>query len=256
MNLITEKKNQTLLIMINRPKALNALSTAVIEELEAAIDQVYQDDEIRGVIIIGAGDKAFVAGADISEFIGQNAKMADGYSKRGHTLFDRIEKSPKPILAAVNGFALGGGCELAMACHIRVASENAKFGQPEIKLGIIAGYGGTQRLVQHIGRAKATELLLTGDMIGADEALDLGLANYVVKPGELADKCMEILRKIYAFSPLAVAKTLDAIDAGLNNAKDGYATEAANFAFCIASEDGQEGAKAFLEKRKPVFKGK
>ena len=256
MNLITEKRNETLLIMINRPKALNALSSQVIEELEAAIEQVYTDDEIKGVIIIGSGDKAFVAGADISEFLGQNADTAKAYALRGQAIFDKIEKSPKPIIAAVNGYALGGGCELAMACHIRVVSESARFGQPEIKLGIIAGYGGTQRLARHIGRAKATELLLTGDMIQAQEAFDLGLANYVVKPGELTDKCLEILRKVYAFSPIAVAKTLDAIDAGFNPEREGYMTEATNFAFCIESEDGQEGAKAFLEKRKPNFKGK
>lgn len=256
MNLITEKKNETLLIMINRPKALNALSSAVIEELESAIDQVYNDEEVKGVIIIGAGDKAFVAGADISEFIGQNSKSAEAYAKRGQALYDRIEKSPKPIIAAVNGFALGGGCELAMACHMRVASENARFGQPEIKLGVIAGYGGTQRLAQHIGRAKATELLLTGDMFSAQEAFDLGLVNYVVKPGELTDKCLDILRKVYAFSPIAVAKTLDAIDAGYNPEREGYDAEATNFGFCIESEDGQEGAQAFLEKRKPNFKGK
>ena len=253
--ILTDNKNHTLVIMLNRPEVLNALQRKMLVELNDAIEKMKDDDDIRGAVIIGAGDKAFAAGADISEFGTPTQEEGESVSKFGQKVFSAIENSPKPIIAAVNGFALGGGCELAMACHMRIASENAKFGQPEVKLGLIAGYGGTQRLAQHIGKGKATELLITGNMISADEALQLGLVNYVVPRGKLADKCLEILRKSYEQSPLAVKLTLDAINAGFDG-RNGYEVEAKLFGQSISSEDGQEGTRAFIEKRKPNFTGK
>lgn len=254
--LITEKKNHTLVIMLNRPDVMNALNRKLLEELDQAIDQMIADDDVKGAVILGTGDKAFAAGADISELQAiSDLAGAEAGSKFGQDIFMKIESAPKPIIAAVNGYALGGGCELAMACHMRVAAENAKFGQPEVNLGLLAGYGGTQRLVQHIGKAKATELLLTGDMIDANQALTLGLVNYVVHLGKLADKCLEILRKVYTKSPLAVALTLSAIHAGEDRSA-GYTKEQENFGLAITSEDGREGTQAFLEKRKPNFTGK
>ncbi len=253
--LLTEKKNHTLVVMLNRPKALNALNAQLLGELEEVVKDFENDEQLKGAVIIGSGDKAFAAGADINELSKLSREEALAFGRRGHRIFQAIESCKKPIIAAVNGFALGGGCELAMACHIRIASEEAKFGQPEAKLGIIAGYGGTQRLARHIGRAKATELLITGDMIDAQEAYRLGLVNYVTPRGELADKCMEILRKAYKLSPLAIAYTLDAI-AAATDGRDGYEVEAQNFSQAIHSEDGREGTKAFLEKRKANFVGR
>ncbi|MEM6768142.1 MAG: enoyl-CoA hydratase-related protein [Bacteroidota bacterium] len=254
--LITEPKNHTLVIILNRPKVLNALRRDMIYELQDAIKKFIGDPTLRGAVIIGSGDKAFAAGADISEFKDLDSlETAIEGGRLGQDVFQLIEDAPKPIIAAVNGFALGGGCELAMACHMRIAAENAKFGQPEVKLGLIAGYGGTQRLAQHIGRAKATELLLTADMINAEEALRLGLVNYVVPLSKLTEKCLEVLRKIYEQSPLAVAFTLDAIGSGVKG-EDGYRRERENFAKALLSEDGKEGTTAFLEKRKPNFTGK
>ncbi|MEO0896219.1 MAG: enoyl-CoA hydratase-related protein [Bacteroidota bacterium] len=259
--ILTEKRNNTLVIVLNRPKVLNALKVELLEELYDAVKKLNEDDEVKGAVIIGSGDKAFAAGADISELAELTEEGAMKASQFGQKVFFAIENSHKPIIAAVNGFALGGGCELAMACHMRIASENAKFGQPEVKLGIIAGYGGTQRLAQLIGRGKATELLITGDMITAEEAYRLGLVNYVTTRGELADKCLEILRKAYEQSPLAIRYTLDAINAGYRSRNgieecNGYEVEAENFAQSITSEDGKEGTTAFVEKRKPSFKGK
>lgn len=254
-NLQLQRQGPTLLITLNRPQALNALNSALLDELSDAIESLYQDNSLRGAILTGAGEKAFAAGADIQEFQALDAARGEALSRRGQALFARIEQSPKPVIAAVNGFALGGGCELAMSCHLRVASSNAKFGQPEVKLGLIAGYGGTQRLVRHIGRGKATELLITADMIGAEEALRLGLVNYVTAPDALLEKCHEILGKSYMQSPLAVALTLEAIAAAYGD-DSGYDAEARLFGQSIASEDGQEGARAFIEKRKPNFTGK
>lgn len=254
--LVLEAKENTLHITINRPEVLNALNPTVIEELDRAVIYLLGNDELKGAIITGAGEKSFVAGADIAGVNKIPAEQTEAFSMRGQAVFSRIENSSKPIFAAVNGFALGGGCELAMACHIRIASENARFGQPEVNLGLVAGYGGTQRLVQLIGKGKATELLLTGAAIKADEALRLGLANHVVPQAELFGKCLELLNTIYEKSPLAVALTLKAINAGVYDPQNGMDVEAKAFGDAARSADGREGTLAFLEKRKANFTGK
>jgi enoyl-CoA hydratase len=253
--LLVEAQGPTLVITIHRPDALNALNYVVIDELEMAMEELLGNPALKGAILTGSGSKSFVAGADIAGVNQIPDDQTEAFSQRGQAVFFKIENSPKPVIAAVNGFALGGGCELAMACHMRVASENAKFGQPEVNLGLIAGYGGTQRLVQLIGKGKATELLLTGAPIKADEALRLGLVNYVVPAEELMGKANEILGTIYEKSPLAVALTLQAIQAGVNDPKTGYVVEAKAFGQAGRSHDGREGTKAFLEKRKANFKG-
>jgi enoyl-CoA hydratase len=208
------------------------------------------------VIITGSGAKAFAAGADIVEFKGLNEAQGKILAKRGHDTFDKIEKSPKPVIAAVNGFALGGGCELAMACHIRIATDAAKFGQPEVNLGIIPGYGGTQRMVQLIGKGKTLELLMTADLIDAHTAHTLGLVNHVVSAAELIDRSRAILTKIGSKAPIAIAKVIEAVNAHFKDGVDGFDTEVNLFAECAATEDFVEGAAAFLEKRKANFKGK
>jgi enoyl-CoA hydratase len=244
-------------IIVNRPDKLNALNKTVIEELSAAVDEVINNKEIKSAIITGAGLKAFVAGADISEFLSLDAVGGKGLAQKGQEMvFNKIENCPKPVVAAVNGFALGGGCELAMACHFRIASENAKFGQPEVNLGLIPGYGGTQRLVQLIGKGKALELLMSAHMIDANEAKQLGLVNYVTTPETLMDHVKQILSIINNKAPLAVAACIKAVNAVFDETKDGYKTEIEEFAKCFATEDMKEGAAAFLEKRKAVFKGK
>ncbi len=250
-----EKLNQTLLIKLNWPKVMNALKRSLLEELKQVIADLQTDEEVLGAIITGAGDKAFAAGADISELIGLSAEDAVEASQFGQEVFFDIEHSAKPVIAAVNGFALGGGCELAMACHFRVASENARFGQPEVNLGLLAGYGGTQRLPLLVGKGRATELLITGEMIQADEAYRIGLVNHLTTRGELIETCQEILRKVYSKSPLAVAYTLKAVQAGFDQ-KAGYEVERTFFGDAIVSEDGKEGTRAFLEKRKPTFSRK
>lgn len=254
--LLTRMDGATMIVTINRPKVLNALHPTVIEELDRVMDEVLNTESVKGAIITGAGEKAFVAGADISQINQIPEGHGFEFSYKGQQVFTKIERSGKPVIAAVNGFALGGGCELAMACHMRIASEKARFGQPEVNLGLIAGYGGTQRLVRLVGRGKATELLLTGDMVGAEEARQLGLVNHVVAPENLLSTALEILEKIYQKSPLAVAMTLEAIDMGVQDHDRGYITEATNFAQAVVSEDGREGTAAFLEKRKPNFTGK
>ncbi|MEL6673025.1 MAG: enoyl-CoA hydratase-related protein [Bacteroidota bacterium] len=253
--LITEKSNHTLVIMLNRPKVLNALNRKMLEELDEVIADFKQDPEMKGAVLIGIGDKAFAAGADIAELTALGEAEASKFVAFGQGVFDAIEQSPKPIIAAVNGFALGGGCELAMACHMRIASENARFGQPEVKLGLLPGYGGTQRLPQLIGKGRAIEYLITGNMIKADEALRWGLVNHITTRGELADKCLEILRKAYKQSSTAIGYTLEAVHAAYNN-KNGYQTEVQNFGKALKSDDGKEGTAAFLEKRNPNFTGR
>ncbi|WP_291911434.1 enoyl-CoA hydratase-related protein [Chitinophaga sp. CB10] len=251
----TQLENSTLIITINRPDKMNALNQTVMAELALAIDEVYSNAAIKSAIITGAGEKAFVAGADISEFLKLSPKEGEELAKKGHVIFHRIENSPKPIIAAVNGFALGGGCELAMACHFRLASENARFGQPEVNLGLIPGYGGTQRLTQLIGKGKAIELMMTGDMIDAAEALQWGLVNHVTPLAELLPKAKSLLEKIHAKAPLAVARVVKCANAALDKDVDGFETEVKEFAACFATKDLQEGASAFVEKRRPNFKG-
>jgi enoyl-CoA hydratase len=243
-------------ITINRPDKLNALNKQVFDDLDAAIDEVERTTAIKAVIITGAGTKAFVAGADISEFNTLDGAAGMKLARRGQDVFFRIENNRKPIIAAVNGFALGGGCELAMACHFRVASDSAKFGQPEVNLGLVPGYGGTQRLVQLIGKGRALELLLTGNMVDAKTALQYGLVNYVVPQEELLSKTLSLLQSISAKAPLALSKCITAANAVFDERLNGYEVELEAFGDCFETEDMKEGAAAFLEKRKPVFKGK
>lgn len=253
--LLPSLENNILTITINRPDKLNAINYLLMDELSLIIDEVYANTSVRSAIITGAGNKAFVAGADISEFLGKSGEgMA--LAKRGQDIFFKIENSPKPIIAAVNGFALGGGCELAMACHFRIASENAKFGQPEINLGLIPGYGGTQRLTQLIGKGRSMELLMTGNMIDAATALQYGLVNYVTTAEELLNKSRALLDQINAKAPIALAQCIHAVNAGFDHSKNGYDVEAIGFGDCFKTEDMKEGTLAFLEKRKPVFIGK
>jgi len=255
--LITDLENNILTITISRPDKLNALNKDVIVELSAAIDEVYNNPEIRSAIITGAGPKAFVAGADITEFLTLDAAGGKELAQKGQDMvFTKIENSPKPIIAAVNGFALGGGCELAMACHFRLCSENAKFGQPEVNLGLIPGYGGTQRLTQLIGKGRAMEMLMSANMIDANTALQYGLVNYVVPAEELLNKAKAILETINSKAPLAIAACIKAANAIFDESKDGYQTEIDAFSECFGTEDMKEGVTAFLEKRKAEFKGK
>lgn len=254
--LLTSLDDGIFTIIINRPDKLNALNKDVFTDLNKALDEIENNPAIKSVIITGAGPKAFVAGADISEFNGLNKEQAMSLAQRGQDTFARIENSGKPIVAAVNGFALGGGCELAMSCHFRIASENAKFGQPEVNLGLIPGYGGTQRLVQLIGKGKAMELLMSAHMIDANEAKELGLVNYVTTPETLLDHTKKILEVINSKAPLAVAGCIRAANAVWNETKDGYAMEITAFGDAFATEDRKEGVNAFLEKRKASFSGK
>ncbi len=255
--LLTELQDGIFVITVNRPDKLNALNKDVIADLGKAIDEVYNNAEIKTAIITGAGEKSFVAGADISEFTTLDAAGGSGLAKLGQdNVFSKIENSPKPIVAAVNGFSLGGGCELAMACHFRIASENAKFGQPEVNLGLIPGYGGTQRLTQLIGKGKSMELMMTADMIGADEAKALGLVNHVVPQAELLSKTKEILQKIQTKAPLAITKVISCVNDAAKGVQDGFANEIKRFGECFATEDMKEGTGAFLEKRKAAFIGK
>ena len=254
--ILTSLENGIFTITINRPDKLNALNNAVFVDLNKAIDEVYSNDAIKSVIITGAGAKAFVAGADISEFNQLDAQTAMALSKAGQDSFFRIENSPKPIIACVNGFALGGGCELAMSCHFRIASDNAKFGQPEVNLGLIPGYGGTQRLVQLIGKGRALELLMSGAMIDAPTALQYGLVNYCVPQEELLIKAQTILTLIQSKAPIAVAKCIESANAVFDESTNGYATEIAGFGTCFETADRVEGTTAFLEKRKANFIGK
>jgi enoyl-CoA hydratase len=241
-------------VTINRPEKLNALNKTVIRELGDAISEVYENPLIHAAIITGAGNKAFAAGADIRGFAGLTKEEGMALAKQGLDVFFKIERSPKPIVAAVNGFALGGGCELAMACHFRICSDTAQFGQPEISLGLIPGYGGTQRLTRYIGKGPALEAMLTGNLISAPLALQYGLVNHVTSSEELMNKTKSILTQIISKAPLAIAKCIAAVNASMENV-DGFALETELFGECFATEDMKEGTAAFLEKRLPVFKG-
>jgi enoyl-CoA hydratase len=226
----------------------------VIREVGEAVGEIYENHLIRAAIITGSGNKAFAAGADIRGFAGLTQEEGMALAKEGLDVFFKIENSPKPIVAAVNGFALGGGCELAMACHFRLCSENAQFGQPEINLGLIPGYGGTQRLPKYIGKGAALEAILTGNLISAPVALQLGLVNHITTSEELLNKTKSILLQIISKAPLAIAKSIKAVNASDNDG-DGYMLETSLFGECFATDDMKEGTTAFLEKRKPVFKG-
>jgi enoyl-CoA hydratase len=256
-SILVEDRNGVIIVTINRPQALNALNNSVFEDLIKLMNEDLPSREgLKGVVFTGAGEKAFVAGADIKEFLDLPAGSGgEGLAKRGHDTFFSIENFHKPIVAAVNGFALGGGCELAMACHMRVAGEKARFGQPEVNLGLIPGYGGTQRLTQLIGKARAMEYTLTADMISASKALEIGLVNHVVEPGTEVEKAIEIIEKIASKAPLAVAKSIEAINAAIDESKNGYQVELDGFKDLTMSEDFKEGASAFIEKRKANFKG-
>jgi enoyl-CoA hydratase len=254
-NLLFTCQNGVCTITLNRPDKLNALNKKTVIEIGEALRQAQNDSTIHGIIITGSGPKAFAAGADISEFLGLTPEQGKAMAGEGQAVFKEIENSFKPVIAAVNGFALGGGCELAMACHLRVASENAKFGQPEVNLGLLPGYGGTQRLNQYVGKSKATELLLTADLIGAQEALQLGLVNHVTSVEALFPKCLEIMDKLRTKSPLALAGVIRTVNAYYTEGVDGFNQELVEFGKCFGTDDFKEGTTAFLEKRKPVFSG-
>jgi enoyl-CoA hydratase len=254
-NILYTVQEDTCILTINRPDKLNALNRRTIEEIGEALNLALADNNIRGLILTGSGPKAFAAGADITEFLGLTTEQGKAMAVAGQTVFNAIEDSPKPIIAAVNGFALGGGCELAMACHMRIVSENAKFGQPEVNLGLIPGYGGTQRLVQYIGKSKAMELLLTANMIGAQEALSLGLANHVCPAEGLIAKCEEILAILKTKSPLALTGVIRSVNAYFSEGTDGFKKEIEEFGKCFGTNDFKEGTSAFLEKRKAAFAG-
>jgi enoyl-CoA hydratase len=252
-NILTTSVSGLFTITVNRPDKLNALNKRTIEEIGEAIKVAEADANVTGIIITGSGTKAFVAGADISEFSNYSIAEGKALSEHGQKVFKSIELCKKPVIAAVNGFALGGGCELAMSCHLRVASDNAKFGQPEVKLGLIPGYAGTQRLVQLIGKSKAMELLMTADMISAQDALNLGLVNYITSQDQLITKCTELLNKINQQSPNAVSEIIRCVDAYYTDGVDGFAFEVDAFGKCFGTNDFKEGVSAFLDKRKAIF---
>lgn len=254
--LLTRLDNHILYITLNRPDKMNALNLMLLSELDQVMDEVYGNSDIRGVILTGAGDKAFAAGADIAEFADFDGEQGAAMAQDGHHIFNKIEACPKPVIAAVNGFALGGGCELAMACHIRIASDNARFGQPEVNLGLIPGYGGTQRLVQLAGKGKALELLLTGNMVTAEEAHRIGLANAVVPAADLLPAAEKMLHTMLGKGPLALAKIIDCVNAYFDKEEDGMQREITLFGKSFDTADFREGTTAFLEKRKAQFTGK
>ncbi len=256
-NLLFEAKDSIGIITLHRPKALNALNTEILQELSNLLDRIKEDKSLEIVIITGSGEKAFVAGADITEMQKLTAIEGRNFGKIGQDVFNKLESLPQPVIAAINGFALGGGCELAMACDIRIASEKAKFGQPEVSLGIAPGFGGTQRLPRLIGKGRAKELIFTGDIIDAGEAYRMGLVNKVVAPEELMNAAQVLAEKILSRAPVAVQLSKAAINEGLNmDLASGIAYEAEIFGLCFATEDQKEGMTAFVEKRKPNFSGK
>jgi enoyl-CoA hydratase len=256
-NVLVEQDGAVLVVTINRPKVLNALDARTLAELDAVFSDAAGRDDVRVVLLTGAGEKSFVAGADINELSVQTAVGGREHARRGQALFNRIERLGKPVIAAVNGFALGGGCELAMACTLRLAADSARFGQPEINLGLLPGYAGSQRLPRLVGRGRALELLLTGRQIPADEAFRIGLVNRVVPAAELATEARTLAHAIAAKAPVAVRYILEAVAGGLEmSLADAQDYEATLFGLVSTTEDMREGTKAFLEKRKPEFKGR
>ncbi|WP_316396251.1 enoyl-CoA hydratase-related protein [Bradyrhizobium sp. 33ap4] len=257
VNVLFEKRNGIAYVTLNRPKVLNALDATTWADLRSAFEDAKADSSLRGVILTGAGDKAFVAGADISELARVDAYEAEEFSRFGHEVLNLIENLGKPVIAAINGFALGGGCETAMACTIRIAAEHAKFGQPEVKLGLLPGGGGTQRLPRLVGKGRALQLILTGETISAHEAYRIGLVNEVVPAANLIARAEAVLKQIAANAPIAVKYSLDAANKGLDTSQsEGLALEASYFGICASTEDKREGTTAFLEKRAPEFQGR
>ena len=255
--ILSDVDGGVLTLTINRPNQLNALNREVIASLSKHIEEAQTNDKVKVIIMTGSGEKAFVAGADIKEFADFSPQQGKDLAALGQaTLFDRVERSSKPVIAAVNGFALGGGLELAMAAHIRVASTNAKLGLPEAGLGVIPGYGGTQRLAQLVGKGKAMEMVLTAGMIGADEAATLGLVNYSVDQADLMETCQGIAKKMMRNAPTALSSAIKSVVAGYTASVDGYSVEIEEFGLCFGTEDFKEGTTAFLEKRKAQFPGK
>jgi enoyl-CoA hydratase/carnithine racemase len=256
-NALYEKKGAIAYVTVNRPKVLNALNTPTWTDIRAAFEVARIDPSVRGVILTGAGDKAFIAGADISELAHVDAYEAEESSRFGQSVLDFIENLGKPVVAAINGFALGGGCETAMACTIRIAAEHARFGQPEVKLGLLPGGGGTQRLPRLVGKGRALQLILSGETISAQEAYRIGLVNEVVSAANLIERAEAILKQIAANAPIAVKLSLEATNKGLEASQaEGFALEASYFGICAATEDKKEGTSAFLEKRVPQFHGR
>ncbi len=256
-NLLFETNEQIARITFNRPQVLNALNRKTVEELGDCLNRTRDDDDVRAVILTGAGEKSFVAGADINELAQRTPVDGTEFSRVGQKIFHRLETLGKPTIAAINGFALGGGCELALACTIRIASRTARLGQPEVKLGIIPGYGGSQRLARLCGKGVAHELILTGEMISAEEALRIGLVNHVVEPADLLPTTEVLAKKIIVNAPLAVKYSIEAIEHGLEmSQEEGLFLEATLFGLCCATEDMREGTRAFLEKRPPRFQGR
>ena len=256
-NVLYEKKGPIAYVTLNRPKVLNALNQATWQELQTAFVAARQDDEIRGVILTGAGDKAFIAGADIGELSKLSAVEAEKSSSYGQAVLSVVENLGKPVIAAINGFALGGGCETAMACTIRIAVESAKFGQPEVKLGLLPGGGGTQRLPRLVGKGRALQLILTGEIISAQEAYRIGLVNEVVPSADLISRAEAILKQVFSNAPIAVKYSLEAVNKGMETSQsEGFALEASFFGLCAGTEDKKEGTSAFLAKRAPQFHGR
>ena len=255
-NVLYEKSNGIARVIINRPKVLNALNTPTWADLRTVFENARDDDRVRGIILTGAGDKAFIAGADISELAQAGAFQAEESSRFGQAVLELIENLGKPVVAAINGFALGAGCETAMACTIRIAVENAKFGQPEVKLGLLPGGGGTQRLPRLVGKGRALQLILSGEMIDAQEAYRIGLVNEVVSAANLMARAQTILKQISANAPIAIKFAIEATNKGLDTSQsEGFALEASYFGICAATDDKKEGTSAFLEKRVPQFHG-
>jgi enoyl-CoA hydratase len=256
-NVLYEKRGAIAYVTVNRPKVLNALNTATWKDLRSAFEAARDDAAVRGVILTGAGDKAFVAGADIGELAHASAIDAERSSRSGQEVLDLVENLGKPVIAAINGFALGGGCETAMACTIRIAVEHAKFGQPEVKLGLLPGGGGTQRLPRLVGKGRALQLILSGGMISAQEAFRIGLVNEVVPAADLIPRAEAILKEIAANAPMAVRYSLEAVNKGMDTSQsEGFALEASYFGLCAGTEDKKEGTSAFIEKRAPQFHGR